>query len=171
QAMATHPALDARTAIAAGYAALAFAVCAFAPQVLNDGDTFLHVAAGVRMIADHRVLFADPFSYTLQGAPWQAHEWFGEVLMAAAYAGGGWNGLLILFASGAATVAGFLAWQVGRWCPPLQQAVVAALALSCMTGSLLARPHLLALPLLVLWTAELAAARSERRPPRFWLLP
>jgi hypothetical protein len=40
-----------------------------------------------------------------------------------------------------------------------------------MTGSLLARPHLLALPLLVIWTADLVKARSERRAPSFLLLP
>ena len=40
-----------------------------------------------------------------------------------------------------------------------------------MAGSLLARPHLLALPLLELWTAGLVIARSERRPPSWFLLP
>ncbi|HEY0300402.1 MAG TPA: hypothetical protein VGC36_03675, partial [Rhizomicrobium sp.] len=41
----------------------------------------------------------------------------------------------------------------------------------CMTGSLLARPHLLALPLLAIWTAELARERAEDRRPSWLLLP
>jgi len=45
------------------------------------------------------------------------------------------------------------------------------LGLCCVTGSLLARPHVLALPLLAVWTAELVSAREQHRAPRFWLLP
>ncbi|HEX4302663.1 MAG TPA: hypothetical protein VHZ78_07715 [Rhizomicrobium sp.] len=158
-------------AVALGAAAAAFAVTAFAPQVLNDGDTFLHIAAGQRMLAQHAVLFRDPFSYTFAGAPWNAHEWLAEVLMALAYQAGGWSGLIGLFAGAAALTAGLLTYQLGRWLEPQAQAITAVLALSCMTGSLLARPHLLALPLLVIWSAELVRARSESRAPSWWLLP
>lgn len=48
---------------AAFLAALAvFAVTAFAPGVLNDGDTYWHIAAGQWMLAHHSVLSTDPFS-------------------------------------------------------------------------------------------------------------
>ena len=162
---------DARLAIALLAAAMAFVFTAFAPQLLNDGDTFLHIAAGRTMLADHKILFADPFSYTFAGAPWNAHEWLAEILMAAAYYAGDWSGLVGLFALAAALAAGLLTYHLGRWLEPLAQAVTAVLALSCMTGSLLARPHLLALPLLILWTAELVKARSENRAPSWLLLP
>jgi hypothetical protein len=33
------------------------------------------------------------------------------------------------------------------------------------------RPHLLAMPILVVWTAEIARAADERRQPSLWLLP
>ena len=36
---------------------------------------------------------------------------------------------------------------------------------------MLARPHVLALPLLVAWTAGLIAAADRRAAPSFWLLP
>ncbi|HXC54268.1 MAG TPA: hypothetical protein VNU97_03150 [Rhizomicrobium sp.] len=162
---------DARSTIALVAAVLAFAAAAFAPQLLNDGDTFLHIAAGGRMLADRAVLFADPFSYTFAGAPWQAHEWLAEIVMAAAYQAGGWSALVLLFACAAAAAAGLLSFSLGRWLAPAAQALVTLLALACMTGSLLARPHLLALPLLVAWTAGLVKARSERRAPSFALLP
>ncbi len=162
---------DARGAIALCAAAAAFAVTAFAPQVLNDGDTFLHIAAGQRMIADHAILFRDPFSFTAARAPWNAHEWLAEIAMAACYQAGGWSGLVLLFAAAAATTAGVLAHQLGRWLAPQAQAVATLLALCCMTGSLLARPHLLALPLLAIWTAELVRARAEKRRPSWLLLP
>lgn len=162
---------DLRAGIASCAAAAAFAVTAFAPQVLNDGDTFLHIAAGRRMLATHAILFSDPFSYTAAGAAWNAHEWFGEIAMALSYQLGGWSGLVLLFAVAAAVAAGVLAYQLGRWLEPQAQAIATVLALCCMTGSLLARPHLLALPLLAIWTAELVRARADKRAPPFWLLP
>lgn len=162
---------DYRMSVALIAALVAFAVTAFAPQVLNDGDTFMHIAAGQRMLADGAVLARDPFSYTFGGQPWVAHEWLAEILMALAYNAGGWSGLLAMFGIAAAVTAGILAYQVGRWLEPMAQAVVTLLALSCMTGSLLARPHILALPLLVIWMAEIVSARADKRTPSPWLLP
>ena len=47
----------------------AFAKAMATPAVLNDPDTYLHIAAG-RWILDHLALpFADPFSHTMPGAP------------------------------------------------------------------------------------------------------
>ncbi|MEI9996306.1 MAG: hypothetical protein WDM91_17040 [Rhizomicrobium sp.] len=158
-------------AIALCAAVLAFAVTAFAPQVLNDGDTFLHIAAGRRMLAEHAILFSDPFSYTFAGQRWDAHEWLAEITMASAYRAAGWAGLVALFAAAAGATAYVLARALGQWLAPKAQTAIAGLALACMTGSLLARPHLLALPLLALWTAELVRARRERRAPSLALLP
>ncbi|MEI9990710.1 MAG: hypothetical protein WDM86_11785 [Rhizomicrobium sp.] len=160
-----------RGAVTGAAAILAFAVTAFAPQVLNDGDTYLHIAAGSRMLGDHAILLRDPFSYTFAGAPWEAHEWLAEIVMALAYKLGGWSGLLVLFAAAAAAAAAVLSDTLGRWLAPKAQAIVTVLAMACMTGSLLARPHLLALPLLAIWTAELVTARSEKRSPSLMLLP
>jgi len=162
---------DERLAVALVAATAAFALAAFAPQLLNDGDTYLHIAAGTRMLMQHAISFRDPFSYTFAGAPWQAHEWLAEVVMAAAFKAGGWSGLVLLFATAAGAVSGLLAHHLGRWLDWRAQALAMVLALSCMTASLLARPHLLALPLLEIWTAELVLARRDRRAPTLWLLP
>lgn len=165
------PYVTARSAVACCAAAVAFFAAAFAPQVLNDGDTFFHIAAGTRMLADHAVLYRDPFSYTFAGAPWQAHEWLAEIVMAISYRLDGWSGLLLLFALASAATAGLLAHHLGKWLDWPAQAVVTVLALSCMTPSLLARPHILALPLMELWVAGLVIARCQRRAPSYALLP
>lgn len=48
---------------------IAFGAVLFSPQVLSDGDTYWHLAAG-RWILEHgRVPLADPFSYTHAGRP------------------------------------------------------------------------------------------------------
>ena len=162
---------DERLAVSLLAAVVAFAAAAFAPQLLNDGDTFFHVAAGSRMLAEHAILYRDHFSYTFAGAPWEAHEWLAEIAMASAFRAGGWSGLVLLFAVAAGATAGLLAHHLGRWLSFRAQMLGVVLALSCMTASLLARPHLLALPLLEIWTAELVIARSQRRAPSLALLP
>src|SRR5262249_6798924 len=48
--------------------------------------------------------------------------------------------------------------------------LIVTLGLSCISGSLLARPHLLTLPLLAVWTCALVAAREQNKAPSFWLI-
>jgi hypothetical protein len=151
-------------------AALAFAVPLFAPAVLNDGDTYWHIAAGQWMLDNQAVLRIDPFSYTFAGHPWQTHEWLGEIVMALAYLGAGWSGITLLFGAAAALTAGLLAYHLSRWLHGLGLIVTLVLSLTCVAGSLLARPHLLALPLLELWVAELVMARADARGPSWKLL-
>jgi hypothetical protein len=141
------------------------AFTAFAPGIFNDGDTWMHVAAGETMLRSGAVLHTDPFSYTFLGKPWQAHEWLSEALMAAAWRLAGWAGVALLFATAAGALAGLLTRHVGRWLGGVPLAVVVVLSLGCLAPALLARPHLLALPLLEMWTAELVIARAEARPP------
>ncbi len=145
-----------------------YVLCLFVPQILNDGDTYLHIGAGFWMLEHHAVPHTDPFSYTFAGAPWVAHEWLSEIIMATAYRLGGWSGLLILFGGAAALTLGLLAKHLSRWLPPLPAAVTLFVSAGCVAGSLLARPHLLALPLVEAWTAGLLIAGERGRVP--WLL-
>jgi len=147
------------------------ALALWAPAVLGDGDTLVHVAAGRLMIARHALLTTDPFSYTKAGAPWFAHEWLAEVLEGAAFNLAGWGGVLALTALAAGATAGLLARHTGRMVGGATQAVLLVLALSLCSPHLLARPHVLAWPLLEMWTAELVFARAQDRAPRWRVLP
>ena len=152
-------------------ALLALALVCVTPAVLNDGDTYWHIAAGSWML-DHRALLrVDPFSYTFAGKPWQVHEWLSEILLALAYRISGWSGIVLLSAAAFAATTGLLLSYLGRFLPAAAQGIVAALSLSCGSGSLLARPHLLALPVLTFWTIALLKARDDRRAPPLWLTP
>src|SRR5207302_10235627 len=62
-----------------------------------------------------------------------------------------------------------LARGVARWLGPLGQAVALVSALLVVGPTVLARPHLLMLPILVAWTLEMLAARAANRPPHWWL--
>ena len=52
----------------------------FIPQVLNDGDTWWHLAAAEWIINHQAAPHADPFSYTRAGAPWLDHEWLSQAI-------------------------------------------------------------------------------------------
>ena len=152
-------------------ALLALGFVCVTPAVLNDADTYWHIAAGSWML-DHRALLrVDPFSYTFAGKPWQVHEWLSEILMALAYRISGWSGIVLFSGAVLAATAGLLLSYLGRFLPAAAQGIVAALSLSCGSVSLLARPHLLALPVLAFWTIALLKARDERRAPSLWLTP
>jgi hypothetical protein len=144
------------------------ALVSFAPQILNDGDTFWHVAAGRWMIAHRAVPATDPFSFTYAGRPWMAHEWLSEVAMAGAYLAAGWAGVMLLtgLAIGALTLQ-MGAW-LARWLSPIAAICALILGLACVAPGMLARPHLLVLPLLALWTIRLMKAREEARAPGLW---
>lgn len=149
---------------------LAFALAAFAPQIFNDGDTWWHLAAG-RWILTHRAVPThDVFSFTFAGTPWNAQEWLAEVLMAGAFAVMGWSGLHLLFGLAFGATAALLAAALRQRMDTLPALLTALVGLACVSGSLLARPHLLALPFLVLWTTGLVAARERRAAPPIWLV-
>jgi hypothetical protein len=162
---AASPALN----FAAAAALVGFALAAFAPGLLNDGDTYWHIRAGEWMIAHGAVLRADVFSYTAADAPWHTQEWLAEILMALGWRGG-WPGVHLLFAAAAALTAGVTGFFVRKRVDFVPALLAVVLGLACVTGSLLARPHLLALPLLAIWTAGLAGAREKNRAPSCWLI-
>lgn len=137
----------------------------FTHDVFNDGDTYWHLATG-RWILEHgRVPLTDPFSYTMGGHPWQAHEWLADVFMYASYQAGGWNGLTLFFGLVAALGAGMLAWRVSRSLGGITLIGMLAFALSSTSQSLLIRPHALMLPILIFWTIQIMDARAKDKAP------
>ena len=148
---------------------LGFAVAAFAPQIFHDGDTWWHLAAGNWMLAHQAVPVRDIFTFTFAGQPWTAHEWLAEVLMTLAFRAASWSGLHILFGLAFGATSLILARSLRRRLDFTPALLVAVMGLAAVSGSLLARPHLLALPLLALWTACLVEAREQDRAPPLWL--
>jgi hypothetical protein len=141
------------------------ALVSFAPQILSDADTFWHIAAGRWMIAHGAVPATDPFSFTFAGQPWMAHEWLSEVLMAGAWLAAGWSGVMLLTGLAVGAVAALSGAWLLRWLSPLSSVAALAVGLACVAPGMLARPHLLALPLLAFWTIELLKAREAGRAP------
>jgi hypothetical protein len=142
-----------------------FALAAFSPAVLNDGDTWTHVATGQWILAHGAIPRVDPFSYTFAGQPWTAHEWLAEVVMALAFRFAGWGGVALLTGAAAGAAIAIAAQRAARDLAGPALLVLAALSALLLAPSLLARPHILALPLLALWGAALLEARDAGRAP------
>ncbi|HEY3811657.1 MAG TPA: hypothetical protein VGL66_00405 [Caulobacteraceae bacterium] len=149
----------------------AFALPLLSLSVLNDGDTNWHVATGQWILAHRGIPATDPFSFAAVGRPWVTHEWLSEVLMALAYAAAGWNGVRVLTAIAATAAALLMANHVRREVGWVTGAAILTLSFWVLGSHVQARPHLIALPILILWTLELMRARAADRTPALWLLP
>ena len=150
---------------------LVFALVLFLPAILNDGDTLWQIRTG-EWILDHRAIPAvDPFSFTAGDKPWFAHEWLAEVLLALAHRAGGMAGVMTLAAAAAGLTAAVLLHRLRQFLPGIYAVLGLIVALSNAAPSMLARPHLLAWPCLVLWCGGLVAARARRTAPSPALLP
>ena len=144
-------------------------------SLLNDPDTYLHIAAGQWILAHGALPRHDPFSHSLPGASWIASEWLAEIAFAAIYDQAGWGGVILLAAACVAIAVGLLTHFLLRHLEPLPALIAAVAGAALLLPHVLARPHVLALPLLVLWAGSLFAARDAaqdaNRGPPFAALP
>lgn len=138
--------------------------------LLNDPDTQWHIAIG-RSIAETRALpWTDTFSHTFAGQPWIAKEWLSQLLLSGASALAGWPGVALLTALAAAgTLALLHGWLARRLRPSLALAITLS-AFVLMAPHLVARPHVLVLPVTLLWACGLAEASERRSAPPWTLL-
>jgi hypothetical protein len=83
--------------------------------VLRDGDTFWHIAAGQWILSHGAVPDQDIFSHTIHGAPWLAHEWLSEVVLALAHQAGGLTVVLGLTAVSFGVTSALLMRVLLRW--------------------------------------------------------
>lgn len=144
---------------------------ALGQRLLGDPDTYWHIATGRWVLEHWAIPTHDPFSHTLRGAQWTAHEWLAETILALAHQAGGWVGVAALTAFSFACAMALLTRFLLRNMEPVHALIFAALAAMLAAPHLLARPHVLVMPLMVAWTAGLVRASEEGGTPSLWLLP
>jgi len=132
---------------------------------LRDGDTGWHLATGQWIVEHLSVPRTDPFSFAASDKPWVAHEWLSELLMYGTWRAGGWPGVMLLFGSAAALVFGLTALHLRRWQSPGAAALMLVYLAIGASPALAARPHMLALPMLVGWVMLMMRARDRERAP------
>lgn len=138
--------------------------------LLRDTDTMWQIRVGQWILDNGAMPTSDVFSFTHYGEAWISSSWLSQVLYALVY-GGDWAGPVILSSLAiGATVAIFLHLLSPHF-DPARAILIAALALLLSTTHFLARPHVLALPVLLAFIGGLIAAADRRTSPSWWLLP
>ncbi|MHC2476189.1 hypothetical protein ACVJF0_007166 [Bradyrhizobium elkanii] len=138
--------------------------------LLRDSDTMWQIRVGQWILEHGAMPTSDVFSFTRFGEPWISSSWLSQVMYALVY-GGDWAGPVILSSMAiGATVAIFL-HLLSPYFDPARALLIAALALLLSTIHFLARPHVLALPVLLAFIGGLLAAADRRTSPSWWLLP
>jgi hypothetical protein len=139
--------------------------------LLTDPDIYWHIAVGEWIVGHRAFPHADMFSATMAGAPWIATAWLSEVLYAGAHALAGWSGVVVLAAAAIATAFALLAYFLLQKLAPLPALTLVGAAFVLAAPHPTARPHVLALPLMVVWAGVLMNAVDYRRAPPLALLP
>jgi hypothetical protein len=140
-------------------------------RLLIDPDTLWQITVG-QWIIDHRAVpTSDVYSFTMRGKPWISTQWLAQVMLAKTYTLFGWSGPVVLASAAIAATFALLAKFLSRRLADSTTLVFVAAALALTVPHLLARPHVLALPLMVAWVGGLISAADQREAPSFWLLP
>jgi hypothetical protein len=139
--------------------------------LLQDSDTYWHIKIGQWIIDHGAVPTTDFFSFTRAGSPWMSNAWLSQVLYAASYAQAGWAGPVVLASLAIATTLVIFVNLLKTHFEPAHRVLLAMLAFVLSWHHLLARPHVLALPLMVAWVGGLIRAIDQRSLPSWRLLP
>lgn len=134
-----------------------------------DNDIFWHIKTGEYIVATRAVPRTDPFSWTVNGAKWTAHEWLWQVLMYVIYQRAGWRVVPVVASLG---ILGLL-WLLYVLCRPKDarektafEVLIPALGVGLWGFLSSARPQVASY---LLFAAYLAALQSGGR--FVWLLP
>ena len=169
-AVGTRPAWTVSWPLLLGLTMFLWLVATASRHMLADPDTQWHVTVGNWILAHRAVPDVDTYSFTFTGQPWIAKEWLSQVLLAGAYDIAGWGGVVALAALAfAATFALLLRLLLGD-IKPILAMMFTGVAIVLTAPHMLARPHALAMPFMVLWVAGMVRAVEERRAPNPWLL-
>lgn len=143
----------------------------FGSRLLNDPDSYSHIAVG-RWIVEHGAVPSnDPFSFTMRDMPWVAFEWLSEVTFATAYRIFGWAGVVALAAAAIGLAIALLTRFLLRELSVTLALLMVAAAVALLAPHLLARPHVLALPVMILWASALVRCMDRHAPPPYAALP
>jgi hypothetical protein len=123
--------------------------------LFGDPDTLWHIRTG-QWILDHaRVPTVDHYSYTATGERWISTEWLAEIFFALAFRIGEWRGVVILSSLTCAAIIAIICFYLVR---NLRFSVAigwTALTATAISFHFLARPHIFAYIVALLWIITL----------------
>ena len=138
--------------------------------LLGDPDTFWHIKLGTDILNSGHLPITDSYSFTYVGQPYVSKEWLSEVLFAGSYKLWGWNGVMLLTLLAAVTSILLLFRELARYLHPTFAALFAIVIINMMSPVVVARPHILTLPIAIYFTGRMFRAAEAKQAPSFWLL-
>jgi hypothetical protein len=134
-----------------------------------DPDLWGHIKFGQAVLAQHRLILHDPYSYSAPGHLWLNHEWLAEVILAAVYNVFGIVGLkLMKLGCSAATIVLLAIGTAETGAPAWLQFAAPMAAAVPITPQIEFRPQAFTFALLSALFA-LLARDNYRRDARLWL--
>ncbi|MGY8633654.1 hypothetical protein RAD15_14350 [Bradyrhizobium sp. 14AA] len=139
--------------------------------MLRDSDTLWQIKIGQWILEHHAMPTTDIYSFTRAGEPWISSSWLSQVLFALVYEPSNWAGPVILTSLAVGAAAAIFVYLIEPYLEPARAFVLVTPLLFMSMGHVLARPHMLALPVMVAFVGGLLAAADRRAAPSWLLLP
>jgi hypothetical protein len=140
-------------------------------SLFRDPDMFWHIAVGRNILETGSFPWTDELSHTFRGQSWIAKEWLSQVIFAVTYDTFGWKGLAALIGCAVALTFTMLFVVLAQRLRIVPALIITLFSYSLAASHYLVRPHMLSLPLMVLWVAGLLRAAETRTTPSLLLLP
>ncbi len=140
-------------------------------DLLADADTAWHIGIGRYILETGSIPKTGIYSYTAAKMPWMAHEWLTELIFSAIHSVTGLNGVVVLAALAIAiTHSIFFGFLLYRGINTVLALVLTIFVMTITSVHWLARPHILSMPIILIWYMALEAYRLESKR-YIYLLP
>ncbi|MCP3369807.1 hypothetical protein [Bradyrhizobium cajani] len=139
--------------------------------MLRDSDTLWQIKVGQWILENRALPHTDIYSFTRAGEAWFSSSWLAQVLFALAYEPSNWSGAVILTSLAIGATAAIFIYLLEPYLEPARAFVLLTPLLAMSMGHFLARPHMLALPVMLAFVGGLLAAADRRTAPSWLLLP
>jgi hypothetical protein len=144
---------------------LMFLLVAGRGALLRDPGTFWHTRLGLEAWSTGQFGRHDRFTFTCDGHPWLPVQWLGDMLLAAAFAWGGWDTVVLLTAASLSALYAWLACRaMAAGLASGAALVLLVLLLGASSHHFHARPHLASIAGMGLTCAVLCDVGSGRAP-------
>ncbi|MGW1419722.1 hypothetical protein ACWAT4_06325 [Bradyrhizobium manausense] len=139
--------------------------------LLQDSDSFWQIKIGQWILDHHALPYTDFYSFTRPGEPWISTSWLSQILFAVSYGQWDWAGPVVLTALAIAASAAILVYLLEAHLEIPRAVLFAMLAVVLSLHHILARPHILALPVMITWVGILMNAADRKVTPSWIWLP
>jgi hypothetical protein len=140
-------------------------------SMLEDPDTYWHIATGRMIWQTGSFPRVDEFSYTFQGHPWIAENWLAELMLFGAYSFASWRGVIVLTTCVVVSSYALLYLALSRQMRLTVAVGIVTAAVAFSVGHFTARPQIFVDGLMILWVASLVRAVESKTSPSLLLVP